>query len=1013
MTPFEQAYTAVAELVGQFEANEAHYLSPVYQEAEVREDFINKFWEALGWDVRHISQTNPREQEVKVEKNPDSNSSGRRADYAFYLKPDFKNPSFFVEAKKPSVDLSNSESYFQIVRYGRGASTPVGVLTDFAKFHIVDCRYEPHITKSYPSAQIKVFGYKEYLDREAFGYIYWLFSREAIEAGKLKEFAKELPKQRGKGAAKLTADEARPTDEKFLDTLEDYRLRLAKAFKKSDESLTAEALTEATQKVIDRLVFIRFLEDKNIEADYIVDQIASKSPSPSGRGVRGEGRGDGKGDGGAWKSFIAWSKELDVKYNGVVFKPHEIDKPTFTAPDDKVFAEICAEISHSHSKYIFSYIPVELLGSIYERFLGKVVTATAKRADIEYKPEVRKAGGVYYTPKYIVDYIVANTVGKILFPIARQTTDAETGIISGVGRRLTPAQVSKLRFADIACGSGSFLIAVYDAILHHVELWYNSHPDEAKKAGCIEIDKNIYSLSLKQKQKILLDNIYGVDIDPQAVEVAQLSLFLKLLENESGASTGQISFEKTKILPDLSKNIVCGNSLVDYDIETLFTLTPEEELRVKPFSFETTFKDIMSKGGFDAIVGNPPYITLGGKEDTVYPRFYTSYLTNRYLSAEYKPNFFTFFYQRGYELLRTGGLVSLIVPRTFIDNYYFGRIRVFFQEKSRIIRLDKFNYEVFAEATIGGSAIAIFQKEYKPTSNTTLVEVAVHENPKELEAAQYSKVKQATIISGDNQAFSFLNEILRSLMEKIKIEGVPLEEICSVNNGVNTGNAADILLSRENKGQTYRRILEGKDVNRYGISWGGWWVNYDPELKKTLDPKNLKTRQGKVDFALRDSRIFDSPKIVIRQTSDKLIGCCDYDGYISRHSTHCILVENTSLDLKYILGLFNSRMMNFYYQSLIPETGKAFAEVKAVYVKSLPFRNLDLANPGDKHRHDEVVNLVDQILEAKKRLATARSESERTQLERKCEYLDAEIDKRVYELYGLTEEEIAVVEGRG
>jgi adenine-specific DNA-methyltransferase len=432
-TSFEQAFEAVSILVRDFAEHESHYLSPSYQEAEVRTDFLDKFWAALGWDVRHLEQTNPREQEVKVEKNPDSSASGRKADYAFYFKPDYKNPVFFCEAKKPSRKLGDPEFYFQLVRYGRGAGTPISVLTDFEEFHIVDCRYEPHIEKSYPSAQIEAFRYTDYLDRDKFGSIYWLFSREAVEQGKLKEFTKQLPKQRGKGKAKLTAEEAKPVDEAFLTKLEEYRLTLAKAFKKADESLNAEDLTEATQKVIDRLVFIRFLEDKNIESDYIIDQIAvsrsdtpvrppsqtnesTRPTSPTNEGTRPFSGADRSVRPTAWRSFLAWSKELDVKYNGVVFKPHDIDKPTFKAPDDKVFAELCSDISHRTSKYIFSYIPIEILGSIYERFLGKVVTATAKRADIEYKPEVRKAGGVYYTPKYIVDYIVENTVGKILAP---------------------------------------------------------------------------------------------------------------------------------------------------------------------------------------------------------------------------------------------------------------------------------------------------------------------------------------------------------------------------------------------------------------------------------------------------------------------------------------------------------------------------------------------------------------------------------------------------------------------
>ena len=285
MSLFESAYNDVAAIVREFEEHHGEFLAHNYQESEVRTDFIDKFFTALGWDVAHREQTNPREREVKIEKS-DTAGSTRRVDYAFYLKPDYRNPVFFCEAKKPSRDLNNAEDYFQLVRYGYGASTPIGALTNFDEFHIIDCRYQPHIEKSYPSAQIKVYTYKDYLDKEAFGYIYWLFSREAVEAGKLKDFAKSLPKQQGKGKAKLTAEEAKPVDEAFLTKLEEYRLILAKAFKKADENLNADVLTEATQKVIDRLVFIRFLEDKYIETDYIVDQIAANSPSFSRRGRR-------------------------------------------------------------------------------------------------------------------------------------------------------------------------------------------------------------------------------------------------------------------------------------------------------------------------------------------------------------------------------------------------------------------------------------------------------------------------------------------------------------------------------------------------------------------------------------------------------------------------------------------------------------------------------------------------------------------------------------------------------
>ncbi|MDP4198937.1 MAG: TaqI-like C-terminal specificity domain-containing protein [Bacteroidota bacterium] len=981
LTPFEDAFLKVGELARQFEEHETEYLSPKYQESEVRTDFIDKFFSALGWDVRHERQTNPREQEVKVEKNPDSNSSGRRADYAFHLKPNYRDTVFFVEAKKPSVSVGNPDSYFQIVRYGRSAKTPVGVLTDFQEFHIVDCRYEPNIDKSFPSAQIKTFNYKDFLDRERFGDFYWLFSREAIEAGKLKGFALELPKQRGKGAAKLTQEEARPTDDKFLDTLEEYRLKLAKAFKKADESLDAESLTEATQKVIDRLVFIRFLEDRNIESDYIVDQIAAKK-------------------GGSWKSFIAWSKELDVKYNGVVFKPHDVDKPTFHAPDEKVFAEICSEISHHNSKYLFSYIPVELLGSIYERFLGKVVTVTAKRASIDYKPEVRKAGGVYYTPKYIVDYIVENTVGKILNPArvdgsAASVKSSEAALPStqaGIG--LTPKEVSKLRFADIACGSGSFLIAVYDRVLHHVESWYNQHPDEAKKAGCIQIDKGVYALSLKQKQQILLDNIYGVDIDPQAVEVAQLSLFLKFLESESGAGASQLSFERTKILPDLSKNIVCGNSLVEYDIETLFPLSDEEKKRINPFSFESSFRDVMRHGGFDAIVGNPPYRMLQPHNTS---NEMLAYLRSRFFAADFKVDFFHLFLQRATLLLKNRGKLGYIIPSSILNNVYVEKLRKWLIEHSLLDIVAVHRESVFAGADVHTAVLVLGREQEGMSNGDNVIRVTIGGNDDFLNRTEiYEPIAQHRFGEFSGAVWNvLLNEGNAPLIQKMEAKSTRLGTKAKINRGLITGDRAKYF-SEEKKSDKFVPILAGTDVNRYYIhpsteyvlfqrpkTSGGCW---DPEVH--FAPHKLLIRQ-----------------IGIRPTASLLEVPTAVTGNI-----FTVMTEDENEE-KYILAILNSNLVRYYWQTMFADFKSSFPQVTIFSLAQVPIRSIATDDSENTSLRIRLVSLVDQMLATKKLATASRRDSEREQLQRKCDYLDGEIDKLVYQLYGLTEEEIRIVEG--
>jgi adenine-specific DNA-methyltransferase len=566
MTAFDKAFAQVQTLVQKFDRDIKHYMSAGYSEAEARQDFIDNFFIALGWDVNHQTQTNPYEQEVKIERSQkqQNESARKRADYAFFLAPNHKDEVFFVEAKKPSVLIQNQpQHYFQTQRYGWNAGCPISALTDFEEFVIIDCRAKPDI-KYALNGKHKSYRYTDYANKEKFGEIYWVFSREAVAAGSIKKFADSLPKAKGKIIQKaLFKGGYQAIDDSFLEYIDGIRLSLAQAFKKNDDSLDGEQLTEAVQRTVDRLVFIRFLKDKFIEAEQHVNEWTS------------------------WKDFVTDCRKLDAKYNGVVFKKHFIDEQDFAGAEAQLFVDICQDISSLNSPYDFNYIPIHILGSIYERFLGKVIRTTAKRVMVEEKPEVRKAGGVYYTPKYIVDYIVQNTVGKQI-----------------AGK--TPKQIAELHFADIACGSGSFLIGVYDCLLdYHKKYYLKELADKTEinknnaAFGNVEYINNQWVLSLKLKQDILLNNIYGVDIDYQAVEVTQLSLFLKMLEDESLSSIGTRQGRMfAKVLPDLTKNIVCGNSLIGFDIMSMNGgLFEDNELKkLNPMDYASVFPKIMRNG---------------------------------------------------------------------------------------------------------------------------------------------------------------------------------------------------------------------------------------------------------------------------------------------------------------------------------------------------------------------------------------------------------------------------------
>ncbi|MCA1626610.1 MAG: Eco57I restriction-modification methylase domain-containing protein [Acidobacteria bacterium] len=570
---------------------------------------------------------------------------------------------FFVEAKKPARHIDNADDYFQTIRYGWNAQTPVSILTDFAQFRLLDCRYKPDVQTALHRV-IKKFHYTEYADAEKFREIYYLFSREAVTGGALETFAASLPKPTGKASQRASVGGGyKSVDEDFLAELDELREELARSFKVRNPQLTGDDLTEATQRTLDRIVFMRFLEDKLIEPEVIVERLGER--------------------GSAWGDFVSESQRLDRIYNGIIFKRHAIiDDATFKV-DEKVFASVRERLAHTNSPYDFNTLPVHILGSIYERFLGKVIVTTDKRARVEEKPEVRKAGGVYYTPEYIVRYIVAETIGK---QIASST----------------PEEIAKMRFADIACGSGSFLLGVYDELLRRHTAYYNEpgHAKRALKAGCVENADGSLRLSLKQRKAILTNNIYGVDLDAQAVEVAQLSLFLKLLEDETTASAKghQLEFRET-MLPSLDKNIVHGNSLIGWDILDGQLFAAGEERKLYPLDFAQAFPEVMKQGGFDAIVGNPPYIRIQTLQETT--PLSVSYFKNNYKAAS-KGNYdiYVVFIEQALRLLKESGRLGYIVPHKFFNAQYGAPVRRVLSEGKHLSHVVHFgDAQVFKGAT--------------------------------------------------------------------------------------------------------------------------------------------------------------------------------------------------------------------------------------------------------------------------------------------------------------------------
>lgn len=1019
---FTEAFTRVRELVDIFKENESVYLSPRYNEADARKDFIDKFWIALGWDVNHEQQTDPYKQAVKVERGVATSEFRKRADYAF-LAENFREVSFFVEAKKPHAGIDTPLFYFQTIRYGWNSHVPISVLHDFEGMRVLDCRYKPDINTALGHAVLK-YHYTDYAHEQSFRTIYHLFSHESVTSGSIQEFAKGLPKISRKRAARgVSADEHQSIDESFLQELDDFREELARAYKRKNPELDSAALTEVTQRTLDRLVFMRFLEDKLIESEPLIEDLHKKGKS--------------------WENFIATSRRLDRVYNGIIFKEHPLlDSDKFNA-DERVFDKISQSLSHRESPYDFNAIPIHILGSIYERFLGKVIVATAKQARVEDKPEVRKAGGVYYTPEYIVRYIVENTVGKLI-------------------EGKTPAQIQELRFADIACGSGSFLLGVYDTLLRYHTAYYNrtkKNREIGLKAGCIPKPDGTLQLSLLQKRQILVNNIYGVDVDPQAVEVAQLSLYLKLLEDETIASAkAQQRALHAALLPSLSGNIVCGNSLIERDPSEgqLFETNVERDLN--PMNFEVSFPQV--RKGFDAIVGNPPYIRIQTLQETS-PKS-VEYFGEHYTSAS-KGNYdiYVVFVERAIALLNERGKLGYILPHKFFNAKYGEPLRGLLSNNRQLDKVVHFGHEqVFAGAStytclmfLNRSATDQFRVVkvddlQKWREHKTAVEgVLSAESITDSEWA-FATGEGATLLAKLNSITPKLEDVTDRIFQGIKTSA---DRIFIVEERSRSGSVIKVYSPEKNaeyplEPELLHPLIKGGDSKRYHLSETKRLILFPYASRNDGNVELIPEKIFKSQYPLTWAYLIDNKRYLENRENGKMRGPKWY-AYgrsqaldvmplrkiftpdIAPQSSFSLdesgelfftggvsggygILTKPAYSRTFLLGLLNSNLLEWFIHQTATQMRGGWYSYESRFIRKLPILVKDPPDKSFKEGHDRIVQLVDQMLEAKKQLASAQTERDKTFYENKCATLDRQIDNLVYELYDLTPEEIDIVKGQ-
>lgn len=1002
----ESAYKHLEELVQRFDEQVESYKKTDYNETLARRDFIDPFFKALGWDIDNSQGYAEAYREVIHEDKLRIGSATKAPDYSFRL-PGGKR-LFFVEAKKPSVLVKNEIlPAYQVRRYAWSAKMPISILTDFEEFAIYDCNKKPKSEDKASVGRIKYLTYKDYLVE--FDFIWDTFSKEKVLKGSFDKFVASDKSKKG----------TTTVDKEFLASLDVWRKQMAQNVALRNESFNEDDLNFVVQQTLDRIIFLRIAEDRGVEEYGSLQRL-----------LKGEN---------FYENLFNYFKEADSKYNSGLFdfKKDKISKEAII--DNKVIKTIITELYYPISPYEFSVLSVEILGSAYEQFLGKQIKLTSgHRATIEEKPEVRKAGGVYYTPQYIVEYIVANTVGKLV-------------------ENKKPSDITKLKIVDPACGSGSFLLGAFQYLLDWHRNYYKPEFDRLTEISTsndfVRKDRNS-AINLRNKlpltpegllttalkKQILLNNIYGVDIDLQAVEVTKLSLLLKCMEGETGSSINAEMRFGERVLPTLDENIKNGNSLIDTDYyDGQFDFELETEKKVKPFNWQSAFPEIFKQKGFDAVIGNPPYVRQELFVDQ------KPYFQNRYQVYHGMADLYSYFFERGFELLNDKGLFGIIVANKWMRTSYGEPLRKWLKNKSILQIVDFGDLPVFQGAT---TYPCIFVADKGKNKNIEVTNVRTLEFDSLADHIRENK----TIIdckSLEDGSWNLGNEIQQQLLKKLFNSGIPFDDYVKgkIYRGVVTGLNEAFVIDNETKNRLIKEdkkskeiikpFLAGRDIKRYKkptsnsyliFTKRGIKIDDYPAIKNHLNqfkeqlmpkPKDWKGKEWKgrkpgsylwyeIQDAIDYYDEFENPKIIYPNILKQPEFTLDENNWYTNQK--CFIIP---LADKYLLGILNSKLNNYLFEQLLPKLRGGFYEPSYVFFKDFPIKKIDEKDKDEKQIHDEVIKLVDSMLELSKQKQDATLSSQIEHLEQRLLHTDKKIDKLVYKLYDLTDEEIKIIEANG
>ena len=659
-----------------------------------------------------------------------------------------------------------------------------------------------------------------------------------------------------------------------------------------DEKEWQLLLFKKTQKLLDRLLFIFFAEDCGLlppnSMVQIIDQWEKLKEMDEYRPFYDRVK---KYFGYMNTGFQGKKYEI-FAYNGGLFKPDVI------LDNIKISDDLLVEHTRKLSEYDFeSDVDVNILGHIFENSLSEIEEVTLQiNNGAAPQTSKRKQDGVFYTPQYITKYIVENTVGRLCAEKKKQLNIVEDEYFSDQRRQLQTKKrlldqlhqyrdwLLQITILDPACGSGAFLNAALQWLMAEHKLIDEM---EAKVAGSAIVFQDV-------ENSILEHNLYGVDINEESVEIAQLALWLRTAKPH-------------RKLNSLNENIKCGNSLI----------SDPAIAGDKAFNWQEQFPKVFEKGGFDVVIGNPPYIPT--ERITSADK---SYYEEVFQSAYGRINVYPLFYERGLKLLKNNGLLGYITPYTLMKNQYYIEARRYILDNCTILCLADFSgFPVFEDATVDSIILILQKQHYKKAVPYIFIN-----HIKDFANGLYSihEAIQSDILQHSDLSFS--NIVSSFDFKKVSVGCVKLGEIVNFKQGIITGNNKKFLTKQE--GDKTKKVITGSDFNRYALTWHNDYVIYDEkELHRPRVPGIFEVEQ----------------KLLLRQTGAYPICMIDTNSYYTLDTVHNGTLKDKRFNLKYIMCLINSTLHRYLYESSVNESGKVFAQVKIIYIDPLPIKVVDEA----------------------------------------------------------------------